>query len=327
VRDLAAVQAKLDAAGLTLDSLDQQIKEAESGLAPLEETKNALNEGIETLESKLTGKSELLEHAGELEKLGFDIERLRQLKDALTEIGAKSGLKGKEAVSKFFNDLKDYEGVLGAELQLKGLQTQIGTQKLQAKNWRAKEEALRRNHDDLKEDIAAVRYLRTRNIKVEQLVAWQRILNQFETVEQFDEYLTQYGNVTKLLNVRKEETESYELRLTKAQSQVETLEKERAKIEGAIGALKVAGVKELKAITEATEKQLKAIAASEIKEAQDVAREIRGEFATFLTQLDKLSEKAVHLGEELERSKQELQKYKGVRNVLESHAVAVETEK
>lgn len=66
------------------------------------------------------------------------------------------------------------------------------------------------------------------------------------------------------------------------------------------------------------------MAASEIKEAQDVAREIRGEFATFLTQLDKLSEKAVHLGEEIERSKQKLEKYEGVKAALESHAITAE---
>ncbi len=102
VRALGEVQAWLDAAGLMLDSLDQKIKEAESGLAPLEETKNALNEGIETLETKLAEKSEVIKQVAELGKLGFDIERLRQLREALTEIGAKYGLKGKEAVSKFF---------------------------------------------------------------------------------------------------------------------------------------------------------------------------------------------------------------------------------
>jgi len=334
VKALGEVQAELDAAGLgldqaglTLDSLDQKIKEAESSLAPLEDRRNALNEQIEALEMKLAEKSELAMHLAELEKLGFDTERLRQLQGALREIGAKHGLKGKEAVSKFFDDLKDYEAVLEAESLLKGLQTQIETKKLEAENWQAKEETLRRKHDDLKEDIAAVRYLRTRNIKVGQLVVWQRTLNQFETVEQFEESLARYGDMTKLLNVRKEELAACQLRLTKAQSQAETLEKERARIEARIDALRVAGVKQLEAMAEATEKQLKAVAASEIKEAQDVAQEIRSEFTTFLTQLDRLAEKAVHLGEELERSKQELQKYEGVKNALESHAVTAEAEK
>ena len=108
-------------------SMDRWIKEAESSLAPLEERKSALDEEVQTLETKLAEKSELMKHVGQLEKLDFNIEMLRQLKDALTEIGAKHGLKGKEATGKFFADLKDYEAVLRAELQLKGLQTQIDT--------------------------------------------------------------------------------------------------------------------------------------------------------------------------------------------------------
>ncbi len=335
VRALSEVQAKLDAsglkldqAGLTLNSLDQRIKEAEGSLAPLEDRRNTLNQQIETFETKLAEKSELVMYLAGLGKLGFDTERLRQLQGALREIGAKHGLKGKEAVSKFFDDLKDYEAVLEAEALLQGLQTQIETKKLEAKKWQAEEEALKRKHDDLKkEDIAAVRYLRTRNIKVGQLVVWQRTLNQFETVEQFEESRARYGDMTKLLNIRKEEVAACQLRLTKAQSQAEILEKERARIEARIDALKVAGIKQLEAMTEATEKQLKAVAASEIKEAQDLAREIRSEFATFLTQLDKLLEKAVHLGQELERPKQEMQRYEGVKDALESHAVAAEAEK
>jgi vacuolar-type H+-ATPase subunit I/STV1 len=133
VKALNEVQGKLDQGGLKLDSLDQKIKEAESSLAPLEEKENALNEEIEALETKLTEKSQLLKHAGELAKLGFDIERLKQLQDALREIGAKQGLKGKEAVDKFFEDLKDYEAVLEAKALLEGLKNQIETKKLEAR--------------------------------------------------------------------------------------------------------------------------------------------------------------------------------------------------
>ena len=223
----------------------------------MEERKNVLNEQIETLETKLAEKSEVIKQVGELGKFGFDIERLRQLRETLTEIGVKHGLKGKEAVGKFFHDLKDYEVVLEAESILKGLQTQIETEKLEAENWQVKEEALRRKHDDLKEAIAAIYALRAKGIKVSQIMTWQRILNRFETLEQFDEDLSRYGDLIKLLNTRKGETESYELRLAQVQSQVETLDKERTKIEAAIDALKVAGVKELKGMTEATGKAAK----------------------------------------------------------------------
>ena len=269
----------------------------------------------------------MVKQVRELDKRGFDTERLRQLQECLFEIGAKSGLTGKEAVAKFFDDLKDYGAVLEAKALLEGLQTQIETKKLEAENWQAKEEVLRRKHDDLKEAVAAIYALRAKGVKVTQIPVWQRILNRFETVERFDENLVRYANMVKLLSAKSEEAESYELRLTEAKSQLETLEKERAKIEAGIEALRVTGVKELKAMTEATEKQLKAVAASELREAQTIGQEIRKEFANYFVQLDKLLEKAVHLGQEIERSKQELRSYNGVKNVLEAHAVPTEVEK
>ena len=316
VQEFNEVQGKLNQAGLKLDQLDRQIKQAESSLAPLEERKSALNEQIETLETKLAEKSEAIKHVGELEKLGFNIERLRQLREALTEIGAKHGLKDKEAVSKFFSDLKDYEAVLGAESLLKGLQTQIETKKLEAENWQAKEEALKRKHDDLKEAIGAVYALRAKGVKASQIPVWQRILDQFGTVEQFGGYLTQYGDITKLLNARKEEAESYELRLTKAKSEVETLEKERAKIEAAIDALKEAGIK-----------QIKAMVAKEIGEIQAVGGEVRAQFNSRFAQYDQLLEGISQASQKLERLEEKLRKYEPLKQALESHAVASEAVK
>jgi len=321
------VQSELDQAGLTLDSMDRKIKEAESNIASLEERGNVLNEQVETLEAKLAEKSELAKHLLELERLGFNSERLKQLQEALKEIGMRLGFSGKEAVNKFFDALKHYETVLRAELQLKGLQTQIDTKKLEAENWQAKEEALRRKHDDLKEALEAVHALRTRGIKVSQIITWHKILSQFQTVEQFYQSLTQYINMTKLLNARKEEVESYGLKLTKTQSQVETLGKEKAKIEGAIDTLKVAGVNELKAMTEEAAKQLKAVAASEIREIQAIGQKVRSEVSNFLAQLDTSSKKIFELGQEFERMKENLQKYRGVKDVVESHKIESEAGK
>ena len=326
-RALNEVQGELDAAGLKLAQLDQRIKEAENSLAPLEERRNVLNEQIETLETKLAEKSELVKQVGELEKLGFDINMLRQLKDALTEIGARHGFKGKEAVSKFFKDLKDYEAVLGAETLLQGLQTQIETKKLEAENWQAKEEALRRKHDDLKAVIEAVGALRAKNIKVSEIIAWHQVFNHFETVEQFNASLAQYADIMKLLNARKKETEACELRLAQAKSEVGTFEKEKVKIKAAIDTLEVAGIKEIKAITEATEKQLKAVAAKEIGETRAVGQEVRKEFGNLFTQVDQLLEKVFQLGQKWEGIEQELKKYEGVKEALESHTVASEVAK
>jgi chromosome segregation ATPase len=320
------VQSELDQARLTLDSLNQRIKEAESNIASLEERENVLNGQVETLEAKLAEKSELAKHLAELEKLGFDSERLNQLREALREIGAKHGIKGKETVSKFFDGLKDYDALLGAELQLKVLQTQIETKKLEAENWQAKEEALRRKHDDLKGALEAVHTLRIRSIKVSQIITWHQILSRFQTVEQFAESVTQYGDMTKLLNTKREEAESYELITTKSQSQVEALEKERAKIEGAIGALKVAGVKELRGMTEKAKRQLESLADIELNETREVGQAIRAELTDYLARLDTSNQKAFEIGQECEKIRLELQKYVSVRDVLESHAAGPEAE-
>lgn len=321
------VRVQLDQAGPKLESLDEKIKEAESDVARLEDTKNTLNHEIGTLETKLGEKTELARHLAELGKLGFDLERLRQLQETLAEIGMKHGLKGKQAVTKFFDDLKDYGAIVGAELQLRGLQTQIETKKLEAENWQAKEEVLRRKHDDLKEAVGAVHALRTRGVKVGQIITWHRILNRFETADQFDESLTRHGDVAKLLNAMKQETEDYEMRLAKVQSQVETLQKERARIEAAIEALKVAGVKEVKAMAEAAEKQVKAAAAKDTKEIRAMSQEARSEFSSYLAQIDQMLQNVFQAGQKFERLSEELEKYQGVKDVLESHASASETEK
>jgi hypothetical protein len=258
----------------------------------------------------------VIKQVGELGKLGFDIERLRQLREVLAEIGAKHGLKGKEAVGKFFHDLKDYEAVLGAEALLEGLQTQIETKRVEAENWQAKEEALRRKHDDLKEAIGAIYALRAKGINVRQIIMWQRILNRFETLEQFAEDLSRYGDLTKLLNTRKEETEGYDLRLAQVQSQVETLDKEKTKIEAAIDALKVAGVKELKGMTEAAGNQLKALVATQIRETQVVGQEVRKGLDNLFAQLDALGAKAIEVGRAVGVIEEQLGKDGKARDIL-----------
>ncbi|GAI13579.1 unnamed protein product, partial [marine sediment metagenome] len=90
------------------------------------------------------------------------------------------------------------------------------------------------------------------------------------------------------------------------------------KIEASIDALKVAGVKELKAMTEATEKQLKAMVATQIretrvvgqgvgkeldnllatqiKETRAVGQVVKNELDNLFAQLDALGEKAIGVG-------------------------------
>ncbi len=320
------VQSELAQAGLTMDSLNRKIKEAQSNIASLEDKKTILDGQVETLEAKLAAKSGLVKHLEDLEKLGFDSERLRQLEEVLKEIGMRHGLNSKETVSKFFDDLKDYALVLEAEVQLKGLQTQIETKKLEAENWQAKEETIRREYYNLKEALEAVHTFFNRGIKLRQIIAWHQILTRFQTVEQFAKSLTQYGDVIRLLKARKEEAENCELRLANAQGQVETLEKEKVKIEGAIEALKEVGVKQLKAMTEEGIKQLNTLVHRERNEIRGVGQEVRNQFNDFFNQFCALIKKVFEVGQKFEKTRQELQKYEDLKDVLEPHAAASEAE-
>jgi len=197
VRELGAVQTKLDDAGLALDSLNQNIKEAESSLAPLEDRKSTLNEQIETLETKLAEKSEFMKHVGELGKFGFDTERLRRLQDTLREIGAKTGLKGKEAVSKFFDELKDYEAKTGFEQEIHRFETIIRTKTLEAEKWQAEADSLSRQHKDLTEAIAAVQDLDRQGVKAEQVVYWNGIVSKIGSPEALQDKLERYYGILK----------------------------------------------------------------------------------------------------------------------------------
>jgi len=197
VRELGAVQTKLDDAGLALDSLNQNIKEAESSLAPLEDRKSTLNEQIETLETKLAEKSEFMKHVGELGKFGFDTERLRRLQDTLREIGAKTGLKGKEAVSKFFDELKDYDAKTGFEQEIHRFETIIRTKTLEAEKWQAEADSLSRQHKDLTEAIAAVQDLDRQGVKAEQVVYWNGIVSKIGSPEALQDKLEQYYGILK----------------------------------------------------------------------------------------------------------------------------------
>jgi len=331
VRALGEVQAKLDQRGLELGSLDQKLKEAgeviqakNRDIVVLEDKERMLKRQVEALETSLEQKGDLLERLQELEKLGFGKEKLAVLHTTLAEIGSKRGCKGDEAVNTFFADLKDYDTKTGFEREIQRLETITDTKRLEAENWRAEADSLVRRHKDLSEAITAVQSLIKHGVKVEQVVSWNGIVSKLGGPEELQDKLGQYKSMSELVNARKEEAGSYELKLTKAQSQLGTLEKEKARIEGAIETLREAGLKEVRATTEAIEKQLKALVTKEIGEIQAVGREVRGQFNSRFAEYDQLLEGISQAGQKLEGLKQELQKYEALKETLQSHAVASE---
>jgi chromosome segregation ATPase len=329
--ELKALREKGDEEKAKLSSLaDQQkkavdeIKARQQEIEALEGEAQAIKTKIQELNAELDASAGLQNRARELEKMGFDSEKLQRLRDIIVEIGTKQGLKPDEAIGRFFSDLRDYDTKAGFEREIQRLGTITETKKLEAENWQAKAERLESQYRNLKEAIDAMQALLKRGVKAEQIVSWNGIVSKLGGPEELQDNLGQYKSMSELVNARKEEVESYELRLTKAQSQLETLEKERAKIEGAIETLREAGLKEVKATTEAIEKQLKALVTKEIGEIQAVGREVRGQFNSRFAQYDELLEGISQASQKLERLKQELQKYEALKETLQAHAVASE---
>lgn len=332
--ELKVLREKGDGEKAKLESLaDQQkkavdeIKARQQEIEALEGEEQAIKTKIQELNAELDASAGLQNRARELEKMGFDSEKLQRLRDIIVEIGTKQGQKPDGAIAGFFSDLQGYDTKLGFEREIQRLGTITETKKLEAENWQSKAERLESQYRNLKEAIDAMQAILKRGVKAEQIVSWNGIVSKLGGPEELQDKLGQYKSMSELLNARKEEAEAYRLRLTKAKSQLETLEKERAKIEAEIDALRVAGLKELKAMTEATEKQLKAVAASEIKEIQAVGQSAKSQFDDYLAQLNVLTERAYQLGEKIGQMGMHLEKYEAVRDILESHAVASETAK
>jgi len=285
VRELSAVQAKLEQAGLTLDSLDQRIKEAESSLAPLQNKRNVLNEQIETLETKVAEKSEFMKHAGELEKLGFDTGRLRQLQDALTEIRAKHGLKGKEAVTKFFSDLQDYDAKTGFEREIQRLETITETKRLDAEKWQAEAEKVERQHKEFKEAIDAMQAILKRGVKTEQIVSWNGIVSKLGGPEELEDKLGEYKSMSELLAATRKETEGCDKKVTELRAQIKALNEQKVEIEGAIKSLSSSGVKKIIEVSEKAVTGLRSLSTRGLEETTKVGDKAIAELKSLLAEI------------------------------------------
>ena len=331
VRVLNEVKTKLDQAGLELDALDRKIKEAESNLARLENTKKGLNEQIEALNTKLAEKRELASDLAELAKLGFDIKRLRQLQEALREIGVKHGLKGKEAMAKFFSDLQDYDARIGFEREIQRLETITDTKKLEAEKCQAEADSLARRYKDLSEAITAVQALIKHGVKTEQIVSWNTIVGKLGGPEELQGKLEQYKSVSELLDTKKREIGDCDKKVTDLSAQIKVLNEQKVEIEGAIKALRDSGLKQIERMSQQATAWLAAIRDSTLRETERVGStavaRLRAERDEAFTLLDQVLSRALEVGAHLGRVEERLARVKGTKDEIQSFLKAIEATK
>jgi hypothetical protein len=269
--EMSQRQGGLDQAQTTLDSLDQQKKEAQDNVISLEERRNVMAEQVKATETKLAGKSELLKQVADLEKMGFNTDTLKQLREALTEIGAKHGLKGKEAASKFFADLKDYDAKTGFEQEIHRLETITSTKKLEAEKWRAEADKSSRHYQDLSEAIAAVQSLIKQGAKTEQIVSWNGIVSKVGGPAKLQGELGQYKSMSELLNARRSDIEDCDKKLKELGAQVKALNEQKMAIEGAIKSLSASGVKQINDVFDKAVTGLNSLSASGVQKINDAS--------------------------------------------------------
>jgi chromosome segregation ATPase len=362
--DKRKAQEEVNQSGLMLDSLNQNIKEAKSilqaktdELSVAEEKRSSLEGQIERLKRELDEKNEFIKQVGEIEKFGFDIEKLRELKDALTEIGAKRGLKGKEAVGKFFDDLKDYDARTSFEIEIQRLETIIATRKLEAENWQAEAERMERQSRHLKEAIDAIQALVKRGIRPKQIVCWNNVLTSSGGVEKLEDSLQRYGSIEKLLDAKKIEGKRLDTKVAELSGKLNELKEQKAEIEGSIKVLRASTIAEIervaqtgletlrtqKAEMEGSIKTLKASALNEMKEVSQVGVEKIGEVAqagsnslrqtgeTALTELkeglllvDRVSTRALEVGKIIGQIESKLDNSKETREKTATIVAAIE---
>ncbi len=297
VRELNEVRTQLDEAGLKLESLDKKIEEAEGSLAPLEKKRSSLNTQIEALERKIEGKNKLLEHAKDLEQLGLDIQRLGQLRETLAEIATKHGLKGNEATSKFFSDLKDYDTKTGFEQEIQRLETITDTRRLQAEKWQAEADKIERQYKELEAVTDAVRALLNQGVKTEQIMSWSAIVSRLGGPQVLHESLEQYQSMSELLATRKSEIEDCEKKVAQLTAQVKTLSTQKAEIEGAIESLSRSGVDEISKIGDKARSDLSSLSSSGVQEISRLSgkamTELKSVSTSGLQEVTKVGDKAI----------------------------------
>jgi len=282
----SSVQSKIDQSGIILDSLHRKIKEGESNIASLEDRQNVLNDRVAALETKLAEKDERVKHLAEVEKLGFDIERLSLLHDTLREIGAKHGLKGKEAVSKFFAALKDYDAKAGFEQEIRRLETIISTKRLEAEKWQAEAESASRRYKDMSETITALQSLIKHGVKTEEVISWNGIVSKLGGPGELKDQLGKYKSISGLLAAKKREIEGCDKEVRRLSAQIKALNEQKVEIEGAIKSLSTSGMKKITEVSDKAVAGLNSLSTSGLKELTRVSDKAIAEIKSLLAEIN-----------------------------------------
>jgi len=250
--ELKALQEKKGAAEKKLATLksdqervEMQVEAKRKESQSLEQKASLIKEQNEKLNAELGAKAELLSQVRELQKMGFDINQFQQLRDVLVQIGTKHGLKPKEAIDRFFTDLKDYDAKSGFANEVKRLSAIAETRKLEAEKWQAEKENLERKYRESKEAVSAMESLLKQGVKLEQILAWNKIVAAVGGIDELSKDLSQYKTIKETVAAQNKAIQSVRLEKKQLEGGITSLTEQKAGIEGAIKTLSEQGAEEI----------------------------------------------------------------------------------
>jgi hypothetical protein len=236
---------------------------------------------LQKVNGELAAKKGLLNRAAELEEMGFGPKQLQQLHETLVAIGTKRGVKPKQAIAKFFNDLQDYDAKTGFEQEVQRLDTVADTSRLEANKWQAEKETLQRAYQEKRDSVAAMESLVKQGVKTEHILAWSKVVAGMGGVEQLNRDLERYKSAKEALVAWNKEVQRLTLKREELAGEVSQLEKRKAELEGAITTLSKAGVDEIKAARKEALSGVTAVIADLTERALAVGEDL-GRYQTIL---------------------------------------------
>jgi len=200
---------------------------------------------LQKVNSELAAKNGLLNQAGELDEMGFGVKELRRLHLTLVAIGTKRGVKPKQAIAEFLNDLQDYDAKTGFEQEVQRLDTVANTSRLEAKKWQAEKEALERAYKDKKQVVNAMESLLKQGVKPEHISVWEESVQAAGGAEGLSRDLARYKSVRESVAAWEKEIKRLDLLRAELSGEVNALEKRKAETQGAVTVMAKAGIAEI----------------------------------------------------------------------------------
>jgi chromosome segregation ATPase len=276
-----------------VESLTEKKRELEKEVKELEEKANSLSRKAEEAQSSIREKEPTIEVIKTLESLGFDTAKLETLNHTVKEIMSHRGYKPDKAVEKFFQDLRDYDGKLGFEQDLKKLETEIENTKTELNRQQTGLKALKAEYADFSSTINSIQELSRKRVSPEQIISWRKIVAESGCQpEELQKWLEDYAGIQKLITSKKKALEELEETTTKRKAELEELSRKKSSIEASIKTVEDACIQELKDLKGKIASELKGLGDEALSDVEKVTTEAEGKLSKTYSGIEETSKKA-----------------------------------